>query len=206
MGAAILHTLSAREELVAGLYSAADAVIAGELQRLREQGVVPSCHAGCSTCCAQHIVTNRLEVHAIAGYIRRRFGARRIEALRRRVLEWNRWEDAGRSGSVQPGPNHRRCPLLEDERCSIYPVRPLICRAHFASSDPAWCRPAVGADAREGRARVLESVRAAAAPFKRRIADQVDRELAIAGLSREDSVALLPPGLADEMGWGDRLR
>ncbi len=202
MGAPTLHYLSAREELVAGLYSAADAEIAGELQRLREQGVVPSCHAGCSTCCAQHIVTNRLEVHAIAGYIRRRFSPGQLDALWRRVLEWNRWEDAGRSGGVQPGPQDRRCPLLEDECCSIYPVRPLICRAHFASTDPAWCRPASGGDAREGSAQVLESVRAAAAPFKRRIADQVERELAKAGLPREDSVALLPPGLADEMGWG----
>lgn len=201
MDAPTLQTLSAREELVVGLYSAADAVIAGELLRLRGQGVVPSCHAGCSTCCAQHIVTNRLEVHAIAGYIRRRFGARQIEELRRRVLEWNRWEDAGRRGGVQSGPYDRRCPLLEDRRCSVYPVRPLICRAHFASTDPAWCRPASAGDAREGNARVLESVRAAAVPFKRRIADQVDRELATAGLSREDSVVLLPPGVAEEMEW-----
>ena len=198
-------SLTVRERLVTAQYSAADAAMADELRRLRGQGVVPSCRAGCSTCCAQHIVTNRLEVHAIGQYIRRRFTPQRIEVLRLRVLEWNRWEEAGRKGAVQSAAD-RRCPLLEDFECSIYPVRPLICRSHFASTNPAWCRPALGADAREGTPEVLESVRTAAAPFKRQLADHVEQELKLAGLPREESVTLLPPGLAEEMGWEDRLR
>ena len=121
------------------------------------------------------------------------------------MLEWNRWEDAGRSGGVQPAPNDRRCPLLEDERCSVYPVRPLICRAHFASTDPAWCRAAVEGEARAGAARLLDSVLQAAAPFKRSLAAHVERELEEAGLPREESITLLAQGLAEEMGW-DRLR
>jgi hypothetical protein len=45
----------------------------------------------------------------------------------------------------------------------------------------------------------------AAAPFKRSLAAHVDRELEAARLPREESVTLLPQGLAEEMGW-DRLR
>jgi Fe-S-cluster containining protein len=201
MSSATCHIPTEREQIVTAVYSAADAVIAGELSLLRGHGVRPRCQAGCSTCCAQLIVTNRLEVHAIGQYLRRHFTPQRLEALRLRVLEWNRWEEAGRDGTVQPAAATRRCPLLEGVECSVYPVRPLICRAHFVSTDPAWCRPALDVEERGGTPRVLESVRAAAAPFKHRLAVHVDRELEAAGLPREESVALLPPGLAEEMEW-----
>jgi Fe-S-cluster containining protein len=191
-----------REQLVAAIHAAADAAIAAELARLRNEGIVPSCHAGCGTCCSQHIVTNRLEVHALGQHIRRCLTPERVEALRLRVREWNRREDAGRDGA-QTG--IRLCPLLENERCSIYAARPLICRAHFASTDPAWCRTAIEGEAREGTARLLDSVLKAAAPFKRSLAAHVERELEAAGLPREESITLLAQGLAEEMEW-DRLR
>ena len=192
-----------REQLVAAIHAAADAAIAEELARLRAEGIVPSCRAGCGTCCSQHIVTNRLEMHALGQHIRRCLTPERLEALRLRVREWNRREEAGRDGAEA---GIRLCPLLENERCSIYSARPLICRAHFASTDPAWCRAAVEGEAREGTARLLDSVLKAAAPFKRSLAAHVDRELEAAGLPREESITLLAQGLAEEMGWGDRLR
>jgi hypothetical protein len=34
------------------------------------------------------------------------------------------------------------CPLLEDESCSIYADRPLICRQYIVSSDPVHCTDA----------------------------------------------------------------
>ena len=86
-------------------------------------------------------------------------------------------------------------------RCSVYPARPLICRAHFVLTNPAWCRPALEANAREGTPQVLGSVLAVAAPFKRSLAEHVDRELAAAALPREESITLLAQGLAEEMGW-----
>jgi len=33
------------------------------------------------------------------------------------------------------------CPFLCDTKCSIYPTRPLICRAYYAVSDPHYCHP-----------------------------------------------------------------
>ena len=190
--------VTAREEFVTALYAALDAAIAAELQRLSRLGVVPSCRSGCSTCCAQHIVTNRLEVHAIGQHVRRRFTPEQVEALRLRVRNWNRWEEAGRDGSIMPATVDRRCPLLEGTTCGIYPVRPLICRAHFASTDPAWCRPALAPDARAGVPHVLESVREVGAPFKARMSVQ---DAQTTGLPPEETITLLPPGLAEEMGW-----
>ena len=187
-----------REQLVTSFYAGADAAIANELARLRGEGIVPRCRAGCSTCCSQHIVTNRLEVHALGQHIRRRFAPQRTEALRLRVREWNRREDAGREGTASGA---RECPLLENAECSVYPARPLICRAHFVLTNPAWCRPALEANAREGTPQVLGSVLAVAAPFKRSLAEHVDRELEAASLSREESITLLAQGLAEEMGW-----
>jgi Fe-S-cluster containining protein len=191
---------TSREQIVTVLHAAADAAIAEELEHLRGQGVMPSCRAGCSTCCSQHIVTNRLEMHALGQYIRRRFAPQRAGDLRLRVREWNRREDAGRGGAAAPV--CCACPMLEHAECSVYPARPLICRAHFVSTDAAWCRPALGVAAREGTPQVLGSVLAAAAPFKRSMAEHVDCELAAAGLPREESITLLAQGLAEEMGWG----
>lgn len=34
------------------------------------------------------------------------------------------------------------CPLLgPDNKCTVYPVRPLICRVYYATSDPHYCHP-----------------------------------------------------------------
>ena len=33
------------------------------------------------------------------------------------------------------------CPLLDNESCSVYDVRPLACRSFFSVHDPNWCHP-----------------------------------------------------------------
>jgi Fe-S-cluster containining protein len=41
------------------------------------------------------------------------------------------------------------CPFLENGRCSIYPVRPLMCREHISFDDPGKCErdePFLGLD------------------------------------------------------------
>ncbi|WP_109015629.1 YkgJ family cysteine cluster protein [Novimethylophilus kurashikiensis] len=32
------------------------------------------------------------------------------------------------------------CPFLRKNECSVYDVRPLVCRAHFAFDDPQYCK------------------------------------------------------------------
>jgi Fe-S-cluster containining protein len=31
------------------------------------------------------------------------------------------------------------CPFLDGSRCSIYPIRPMACAAHYSVNPPAWC-------------------------------------------------------------------
>lgn len=40
------------------------------------------------------------------------------------------------------------CPFLEDEDCSIYPHRPLVCREHLVTSPPELCSEAATPDVR----------------------------------------------------------
>jgi hypothetical protein len=50
------------------------------------------------------------------------------------------------------------CPFLEDERCSVYADRPLVCREHAVTTPPALC-DTLGSEAR-GLARPLDVTQA----------------------------------------------
>jgi Fe-S-cluster containining protein len=64
------------------------------------------CSSGCSTCCELQSV-NFLEAYVIAEY------------------------GAGNSSTpIKPPLPGNACPFLTDDRCRIYPARPLICRTH----------------------------------------------------------------------------
>jgi Fe-S-cluster containining protein len=36
---------------------------------------------------------------------------------------------------------NRPCPLLENDACMVYPVRPLACRGYVSFSDARYCAP-----------------------------------------------------------------
>jgi uncharacterized protein len=67
-----------------------------------------ACSPGCSTCCELQSV-NYLEGYVIADYCRHSRKPDRATAL-------------SASGHA--------CPFLSDNRCRIYPARPIICRTH----------------------------------------------------------------------------
>ena len=100
-----------------------------------------ACAAGCGTCCVVNVAVLFPEAAAILAYVgeqmsnreRESFGAK-LEELYRRIL----WlDDEERVVLRQP------CAFLSDEGfCSIYPVRPLICRS-MTSTDPEDCREAI---------------------------------------------------------------
>ena len=72
-----------------------------------------ACAAGCSTCCELSSV-NYLEAFAIADHCARNPGGL----------------SACPSEASPALPAAGPCPFLTDDRCRIYPVRPLICRTH----------------------------------------------------------------------------
>ena len=116
-----------------------------------------------------------------------------------------RGKSPGGAGRHRPPPLHGPdlsgydpcCPLLVDRACSAYPVRPVICRTHFVSSDPAACRPSHDLRPAAIAPVVLTSIIRAAGPFSKPLRADIEN----AGLDFSRSIMLLPHWLALEMGW-----
>lgn len=72
-----------------------------------------TCSEGCSSCCMA-ISIFPIEAAAIAAY---------LESLPMEVAGEIRRHAAANDGG-------ERCPLLKEQRCLIYPARPIICRTH----------------------------------------------------------------------------
>jgi len=195
-----------RERLALEVYGRIDDAVRRELARLRrEEGVVASCRRGCSRCCGQHIQVNPCEAHALSQHIKRNFSGRQIRDLKRRTERWHEWEDARRkahspdAGSLGTAPSDDplSCPLLVGDACSAYPVRPVICRTHFVSSDPSACLPACVEPSGGPAPVVLASIPPTARPFVQRLRTDIEA----AGVDFSRSILLLPHWLAIEMDW-----
>jgi Fe-S-cluster containining protein len=138
----------------------------------------PACRAGCSFCCHVHVDATHPEILAVAAHLTRTRPPAALAALRLQLAEHVRAADAlddeARWLARIP------CALLGDDgRCSVYPARPLRCRAfHSCSVDP--CREAFHGSA------AAEPV---TSPALARAHDAVEegyaRALAAAGLSTE---------------------
>jgi len=121
--AAARSALAAFDELNAGI--------------IADRNVALACGAGCAVCCSLRVDVLAHEVFLIADHIRREFGAGEKAALNQRlaahadaVLVLTPFEHATRNLT---------CPLLQNDRCSIYAVRPHACRRHH-SQDLAACQ------------------------------------------------------------------
>lgn len=115
-----------------------------------------TCRPRCSWCCRQPVFISPLEGAAIREAVR---NARRTDEVRRRTTAYLE-ELQARPGSGNalltllhaaqgkartPTPAQRAavfgpgCPFLDGGMCSIYPVRPLMCREHISFDDVAKC-------------------------------------------------------------------
>jgi Fe-S-cluster containining protein len=198
--------ITPQERFVNGVYASVDEAVAYELDRLRrEDGIIPTCKLGCCHCCRYHILIDIAEAHALARYIKRELSASQINDLRIRTEQWHAWDNS-RPGRY-PLPNideqtdfsnyDHYCPLLVNGACSVYPVRPVVCRTHFVRSHPLSCRAANDPESTEDAPVALTSVVTAARPVSAAIRDQIED----AGLDFHRSTMLLPHLLAIEMGW-----
>ena len=114
---------------VTNLQRAVDDVVLGA----KNLGSKLDCSAGCNHCCHVRVEALQPEVFRIA---------RELKAMPSTQLQdcTKRLRAHAAMMESQYGSNDRiRCPFLVDELCSIYPVRPAVCRkAH--SLDVAKCR------------------------------------------------------------------
>jgi Fe-S-cluster containining protein len=120
-----------------------------------------SCKAGCGACCRQMVPLNVFEAEALTEWLRSLPAERQAELAERFHRALCALRDAGiidrilESESVtEEGPMTQlaidyfhagvACPFLENESCSIHPIRPLACREYLVVSPPELCKdPAV---------------------------------------------------------------
>jgi len=133
-------------------------VIIGRIGEEAEQAGTPiSCRAGCGACCRQLVPVSFFEAEALGEWISTLPEERRIElegrfhrallALRdagviEKLLDdrWIREEEAATQMAVDYFHAGVPCPFLENESCSIHPIRPLTCREYLVTSSPDLCR------------------------------------------------------------------
>jgi len=134
------------------------------LELATSQGSRVSCKAGCSACCRQLVVISLVEAQALADAVSAMPASRQQEIRRRFAEAIHRLESAGMldadeakgdrplldqdSGAAPPSvPALARryfqlqipCPFLEDESCSVYSERPLVCREYVVTSPAENC-------------------------------------------------------------------
>lgn len=127
------------------------------LGHLRREGWAVQCSPGCIHCCC-HMPTGVTAPELIYLY-HGMHQSGSFDKLFRRCLETEQaWQEIFKShacrqhnGAQSPCIREtvlqryhqleHRCPFLQDDRCRLYPYRPLACRMHFSLSSPHWCRP-----------------------------------------------------------------
>ena len=89
-----------------------------------------ACAAGCTYCCHNVVMASAPEIFHAAAELR----ARRDQAFIAGVGDRCEAVQPARAAGGRPP-----CPLLEGDRCSVYPARPAVCRKHVSFAVDA-CR------------------------------------------------------------------
>jgi Fe-S-cluster containining protein len=98
------------------------------------------CREGCSYCCRKPgVLVTVPELLRIIQHVHDTFDAETASAVRERARRYVQ-QLAGRSFD-EPTDESVPCPLLSDERCAVYEIRPLTCRGYNSTSVDA-CRHA----------------------------------------------------------------
>lgn len=120
------------------------------------------CKSGCSACCYQMVSVHTWEEDSIIKFVKESMHANTKVQVRKQLLNWWRYLQSVIRKATRDNPislleqkilsqnmilNRIMCPFLVDSNCSIYPVRPAMCRAHVVTDSPERCTTELG---REG--------------------------------------------------------
>jgi len=106
-----------------------------------ESPIKPACKAGCAFCCHYKVEVRAHEMLLIKDYISKTFSAEKITAVLSEAEA-----NAAIIRTLTPEQHlttNLKCALLQDNQCSIYPVRPFRCR-NFHSTDAQACEESHG--------------------------------------------------------------
>jgi Fe-S-cluster containining protein len=158
-GESVAVSLPAGEVPAYAVLPALRVLVNAMMQRVKDvsaaRGETITCRAGCGACCRQYVPISDMEARALAELLERmpedrqaRVRARFAEA-ETRLREAGLWDRLAEGGRMLPSEHvplvqnyfHLgvACPFLEDEACSIYPDRPLICREYLVVSPSIHC-------------------------------------------------------------------
>jgi len=115
--------------------------IDGAIKRARSalhgRGARITCAKGCAWCCRLPVRATLPEGALAARYIRDTLPPPEVAALVGHMEDWlSRRENAPLTRGI---PDVPACPFLADDLCIIYPARPMGCRVHSSTADPALC-------------------------------------------------------------------
>ena len=116
-------------EFVQAYYEAFDETLA---QVMARDSQPVSCRRGCHFCCRQNVTIWDAEAELIANYCKEK-GIPISKAYLEQQLRYG-WREVAQEDCA-------RCVFLKDGECSIYPVRPLMCRKYHVVSPPELCDP-----------------------------------------------------------------
>jgi len=133
-----------------------DSFIADVASKSAEDGRTVSCKAGCGACCRQMVPISIYEAEALSAWIRTLPESRQQELAQRfhqallklaaaglldRMAneDWLAETETTRQLTLDYLYQRVPCPFLEAESCSIYPIRPLVCREYLVTSAPEYC-------------------------------------------------------------------
>lgn len=151
------------------------------------------CKAGCSHCCHVRVEALEPEVFQIARELKQ-LPAEKLAAVTLRLQQ----HGARRAGAMSV-PAQQACPFLEHQLCSIYAVRPAVCRkAH--SFALAQCEVA-GAEAKAEIPQSLALLLKAEAMMQGTAAAYRERGLAAAGHELGQAVLLALSDATAESRW-----
>lgn len=138
-------------------------IVARGIQRSNEAGKAISCKAACGACCRQPLLISEAEAFNLSELVES-MPAERRQIIKQRFregrehfekLDWfNRFDSMSELAKKGPSKELGRefvallteyiqqrvaCPFLEEESCSIYEDRPLICREYLVTSPAENC-------------------------------------------------------------------
>lgn len=147
------RSLNILAELQRALHEETDRALARAFAEAEARAGKPyACHAGCSACCHQLVLCTAAEAMLIADQLRATLSGPELEATRGKLAEQS--NAAAGLGFFEHARRKIPCAFLDRTGlCSIYPVRPMACRA-LKSFSVAACEQAPESPADLGRSRI----------------------------------------------------
>ncbi len=114
------------------LYHHTDQLIGTFIQRCQAEGVAVDCRKGCAWCCHQAVFATTHEMVVLIQYLKKRFSPEVVADVLEKAID--KEEKFSALSPAETSRGRHACPLLLNESCMVYPVRPMACRIYLSSN------------------------------------------------------------------------